>query len=136
MTRHTFLLVESDRDTRELIAAVLKAFGWSVCEASTGEQAKDIVQRDLGLIAAVLCGQALEDRRQDGLKLFREMRSALEPRCIPFVLMVSDPNDAVMRCAQETPMIVVSRPFRIRFLLAFLDRHHGIRMPARVASEL
>jgi CheY-like chemotaxis protein len=90
------LVVDQSRTMRALVRALL-GDGFQVLEASSGEEALDLLEREL--IAAVVCQSVLPG--QSGLDLCRKMRSRESLTTIPFVLLAADVRPDLERRAEE-----------------------------------
>ena len=96
--RHV-LLVEDDRDTREMYFEYLSYSGMIVTEASTGrralervaEQCPDIVVTDIAM------------PEMDGLELSRRLRAAVATRAVPIIAVSGQASE----CAREAGADVV-----------------------------
>ena len=92
MPPRTILVVEDDTDTREFYEALLRAAGYEVLSASSGQQTRTLVATRP--IDAVLLDYHLSDTIGSGLPdmigldLWRELRTALGPD-VPILLVTA-----------------------------------------------
>src|SRR5579884_1980024 len=106
----TILVVEDDRDVRELAIAVLEADGFRVLEAASGDDAHHLLLAHPDLRVDVLFTDVVMPGRLDGIDLGRAARE-LRPNLrvlysTGFANLVRDDRDA------ELPGPVLRKPYR------------------------
>ena len=124
MSLRTILVVEDDPDTREFYEALLRAAGYAVLSASSGQQTRALVATRP--FDAVLLDYRLPDTIGSGvpdpigLDLCRELRAALGPD-VP-ILLVTAGRDPMLEpqayAAGATAFL--GKPFNPDVLLALL----------------
>lgn len=70
----TVLVVEDDRDVREIAVAVLEAEGYRVLEATNGDEALHLLLAEPELLIDVLFTDVVMPGRLDGIDLANEVR--------------------------------------------------------------
>jgi CheY-like chemotaxis protein len=119
----TILIVEDDRDVREVALAVLEAAGYRVLEAASGDDAYRLLLSHPDLRVDVLFTDVVMPGRLDGIDLAdaaRELRPGLQVLfATGFANLVRDNRDLDMRGP------VLRKPYRPadlrRALMALLD---------------
>jgi CheY-like chemotaxis protein len=111
------LIVEDDRDLREIFDSVLSDEGWDVVTAADGEVAIGLLE--VGLQPCVLVID-LRMPRMDGWELIDRLRQRDEWRALPFVIVA-----AHVRVADEASQIGarwwLQKPVDIDRLVAVVD---------------
>lgn len=92
-TSRTILVVEDDRDTREILCRQLRKDNWQVVAAENGRQAL----RALDLYAPELIVSDLMMPEMDGFELVHELRQNEKWRAIPIVVLTAKELTAVDR---------------------------------------
>jgi two-component system, cell cycle sensor histidine kinase and response regulator CckA len=111
-TRPLILLVEDEEPVRELIGRALRANGFDVVAAASGEEALDL-EHDRH-VDVLLTDVRLPD--QNGFEVANQIR-ARSPR-IPIVFMSGYYDQAVAEAAQiDISSIILQKPFAIADLL-------------------
>lgn len=114
----TILVVEDDRDTREVLVMLLTVAGYAVLEAATGAAA-------LAVMAAHAPHGILLDLRlpdMDGFTICRHLRAHGYPD-LPIVLITADQQRDLARRAHDAGLTtVLPKPFTPDALLERLSR--------------
>ncbi|MCF6289631.1 MAG: response regulator [Desulfobacterales bacterium] len=121
-TKKTVLVVEDNRDSRELVAKVLKARGYGVVEAVDGEEA-------LRLVEQVRPGLILMDislPRMDGHEVTRRLKSSEELKAIPVIALTAH----AMKGDREKALAAgcdgyITKPINIRELPGQIEQFLG-----------
>jgi DNA-binding response OmpR family regulator len=79
------LIVEDDRDSRELLAWILEKLGYQVQCAENGRQAWDVFRR--GKYRLVISDLLMPD--MDGLELCRRIRASRQPKYTYIILLTA-----------------------------------------------
>ena len=115
MSKGTFLVVEDEKDIRELLGYNLKKEGYAVTAVASGEDALSEAVRllpDLILLDLMLPGV-------DGLEVCRRLKASAKTRDIPIVMLTAK--------GEETDVVIglemgaddyVTKPFSPRILIA------------------
>src|SRR5687767_12748293 len=116
MTRPAVLVVEDDRDTREIIAEILRAGGHPVRSAGNGREALEILERDdtVGLVLLDLMMPVM-----DGWQFLAARRNLPTERGVPVVVLSATP-DTVPSADVER---VIGKPIEMDRLLAVVRQH-------------
>jgi two-component system, cell cycle sensor histidine kinase and response regulator CckA len=121
-TRPLILLVEDEEPVRELIGRALRANGFDVVAAASGEEALDL-EHDRH-VDVLLTDVRLPD--QNGFEVANQIR-ARSPR-IPIVFMSGYYDQAVAEAAQiDISSIILQKPFAIADLLEQLRAAYAAR---------
>ena len=118
--RHRILIVDDDRNSREVIAKILSLRRYDVDVASNGHDALELIrQREYGL--------ALIDYRMpgmDGVELYRKIRE-LRPDFIGVFVTGFPTIDAVFSAISMGVKRVIGKPARSDELLSVIDEIVG-----------
>jgi len=111
----TILVVEDERDVRELLTENLKREGFHVLASSTGREAVEIARKERPEL--VVLDVMLPDL--DGIEVCRELKWDAETRQIPVVMVTAkgEESDVVLGLGVGADDYVC-KPFRMRELLA------------------
>jgi two-component system, OmpR family, alkaline phosphatase synthesis response regulator PhoP len=117
MAKGTILIVEDEKDIRELLRHNLEREQYRVLVAESGEEGLKLARRDrpdLVLLDLMLPGM-------DGLEVCRSLRSDVQTRRIPIVMLTARSEDADVVAGLELGADdYVTKPFQPRVLLARL----------------
>jgi two-component system alkaline phosphatase synthesis response regulator PhoP len=117
MAKGTILVVEDEKDIRELLRHHLEREHFRVVAASSGEEGLKLAKRehpDLVLLDLMLPGL-------DGLEVCRSLRAEAETRRTPIVMLTARSEDADVVAGLELGADdYVTKPFQPRVLLARL----------------
>ena len=116
----TILVVDGESESRRLLNDILKAEGYQVCPADTGELALAFAEAtppDLILLGIRLPGL-------DGLEVCRRLKSDAKSQAIPLILL-SAPHEAEERAEgfRLGAVDCISKPFQREVLLARVRTH-------------
>ncbi len=129
----SILVVDDDRDVREILARALRAAGYDVCTAPDGRRALDAVaRREIDLVIADLRMPEL-----DGLSLVRELRAGHDARD-PAIILMSGFDDRAARIGgfELGADDFVAKPIDTRELLAHVRAHlRRFRVAQRLRLE-
>jgi CheY-like chemotaxis protein len=116
MTRPAVLVVEDDRDTREIIAEILRAGGHEVRSAGNGLEALQVLERDasVGLVLLDLMMPVM-----DGWQFLAARRNLRPEREVPVVVLSATP-EAVSAVDVDR---VLAKPIEMESLLAVVAEH-------------
>ena len=128
--KRTILVVEDEKDIRELVRFHLEQEGWAVTEAETGEQALQRVASErpaLVLLDVMLPGT-------DGLEVCRRLRASPATATVPIVMLTARAAEVDRVLGLEMGADdYVTKPFSPRELVArvraVLRRTHGEEVP-------
>lgn len=112
-TRARILIVDDESSIRQALHVILDSFGFDVAEASTGEQA-------LELLGSVSCDAVLLDMNMPGMggmTACREMRRR-SPRLPILMLTVRDGEEEKVEALEAGADDYVTKPFHVRELTA------------------
>jgi len=129
--KRTILVVEDEKDIRELVRYHLEQEGYAVREADTGEKAlAQIVSERPALVVLDLMLPGV-----DGLEVCRRLRAAEATRALPVVMLTAKAAEVDRVLGLELGADdYVTKPFSPRELLArvraVLRRSHGEEVPA------
>jgi len=113
--KRTILVVEDERDIRELVRFHLQQEGFDVCEAETGEQAL----AQIGVAPPALVVLDLMLPGADGLEVCRKLRAAEATRTLPIVMLTAKAAEVDRVLGLEMGADdYVTKPFSPRELLA------------------
>jgi two-component system, OmpR family, alkaline phosphatase synthesis response regulator PhoP len=117
VAKGTILIVEDEKDIRELLCHHLERERFRVLAADSGEEGLKLAKRDhpdLVLLDLMLPGV-------DGLEVCRALRSDAETRRIPIVMLTARSEDADVVAGLELGADdYITKPFQPRVLLARL----------------
>jgi CheY-like chemotaxis protein len=118
------LVVDDDRDVRDLIVRCVRAAGWDVLSAESGRAALTAVAThgmpDVAVLDVAMAGM-------DGVELLGRLRQQCAALPAVFLSVLwSGPDLARMRAAGGIPM---RKPFSAQRLQAVLRELHGERRP-------
>jgi CheY-like chemotaxis protein len=109
----TILLVEDDESVRRLVGRVLRARGYEVLEASSGEDAQDLFTAHHGpvdlLISDIIMGGL------SGPQLAERLRAV--ERGLPLLYMSGYPEKQALAERAEAPAAFIQKPFTPHHLL-------------------
>lgn len=117
------LVVEDDRDLREVLAESLRLEGYEVVEATDGA---DALERLRGGVDPMLVILDLVMPRMDGRQLLAAMRADPALAAIPVVLVTGTPP----RDLKGQVDAILKKPVGIADLLACIRRREGAGAPA------
>lgn len=111
----TILIIEDERDIREIVSYNLTREGYSVKEADTAEKGLEIIKKDridLTLLDMMLPGL-------DGMEALRRIRADKQSATLPVIMVTARSEDAdVVACLELGADDYVSKPFSPRVLVA------------------
>lgn len=123
-TRPVVLLVEDDDPVRELIARALRANGFDVVAAASGEEALDL---ELGRHVDLLLSDVMLPN-QNGFETAHQIH-ARSPK-IPIVFMSGYYDQAVAEAAHlDITSTILQKPFAMADLLAHLQAAYAASRP-------
>lgn len=117
----TVLIVEDDRDTREVLSELLRAEGYEAAAAEDGARAKEILQSMENLPCAVLLDLGLP--RISGNALLCWMREHERFKDIPVAVMTGWKGKDAEISVRDRLVSVLHKPFPIEQVLQLLDEH-------------
>ncbi len=128
--KRSILVVEDEKDIRNLVRFHLEQEGWAVREAETGEQAVALAAADrpaLVVLDLMLPGV-------DGLEVCRRLRAAEATRAVPIIILTARAEEVDRVLGLELGADdYVTKPFSPRELVArvraVLRRTHGEEVP-------
>jgi CheY-like chemotaxis protein len=112
----TILVVEDDREMRELLVDTLERDGYLVLAAASANEAERILATTLGQ-RRLEVDLVLSDVQMDGLtgiELGQRLREA--NGATPLILMTAFPEASVDRAASDIGATVLPKPFRLEVL--------------------
>jgi CheY-like chemotaxis protein len=109
------LLVEDDRDTREMYSEYLSYSGMTVTEAATGVRALEQVKRQMPDV--VVTDIAMPE--MDGLELSRRLRQHLPTRDLPIIAVSGQATDRAREAGAD---VVLDKPCEPDTLLHVIER--------------
>jgi len=113
----SILLVEDDRDSRQLIENRLKNAGYQVSAATTGEEARAIIYRDdfdVIILDAFLPGLS-------GISVLREVK-ATKPRIKPIVISLYASLDIAIEAMKLGAIDFLVKPFDLDYLERLIEQ--------------
>ena len=114
------LLVDDDPDIRNVVGIALRRAGFSSREASSGEEALDVVRRES--VVAVVLDHELPG--MSGIDVIRALRQRPESATLPIVLMTGAGDDHTVVLALENGADdFLTKPVRLDELIARLRAH-------------
>ncbi|HEY6460246.1 MAG TPA: response regulator, partial [Polyangiaceae bacterium] len=129
----TVLLVEDERDTRELLARALERGGWRCLVADDGASALDRA-REAGDVDVVVTDVVLGSDDRGGLRLLTELR-ARGVRAPVVVITAYADVEKVKYALNQGAAHLLEKPFRAPELLDAIDRVRSGGAGARDAVE-
>ncbi|MCL2124192.1 MAG: response regulator [Desulfovibrionaceae bacterium] len=129
MTKHTILIIEDEKDIRELLAYNLQKEGYAVLDSGDGKEGLDMAQSklpDLILLDLMLPGL-------DGLSVCRELERGRNTASIPIIMLTAkgEEMDRVVGLELGADDYMV-KPFSVREL--FLRIRNILKRHARAAA--
>lgn len=107
----TILVVDDEKDVREIVSEMIEDLGFSVCDVESGEAALDLVSR----IPVDLVISDVKMNGMDGLSLAKLLRKQF-PK-LPLALMTSYPSDDVQAMLRDRRVdFLLQKPFQIQEL--------------------
>ena len=103
------LLVEDDRDTREMYCQYLSYSGLNVTEAATGRRALESVARQLPDV--VVTDIAMPE--MDGLELSRRLRAQAPTRDVPIIAVSGQASDRAFEAGADVVLDKPCEPARL-----------------------
>lgn len=106
MTKH-IVVVDDDKEIREIITFVLDHHGFDVAAASNGAQLQSLLATrvpDLILLDVMMPGQ-------DGYQLFYHLRTNPLTRSIPVIIMTAHAEDIYARITHDLGAVHLTKPF-------------------------
>jgi DNA-binding NarL/FixJ family response regulator len=122
MTR-TVLLVEDERDTRDLLARALTRAGYRALAAETGEEALALA-RDAATVDVVVTDIVIGSDDRRGLRLINELRAAGIGAPVVVITAYAD-VDKVKTALNEGAAHLLEKPFGSAELAAAIERVLG-----------
>ena len=116
------LIVEDDREIRELLSEVLADEGYRVREARHGREALDLLQDDRAELPSLILLDLMMPVL-DGLEVLDALAASERLRRIPVIVATAAPEKAVGRSFTA----IVKKPYVIGTLLEEIRRHGGAR---------
>jgi CheY-like chemotaxis protein len=115
------LLVEDDRDTREMYCEYLSFSGMDVTEARDGrraleraaQQPPDVVVTDIAMPV------------MDGLELSRRLRAATATRDVPIIAVSGQASDSARQAGADVVLDKPCEPDRLLHVIEGVLRSHG-----------
>ena len=113
------LVIDDDEDILEILNMIFKENGYDIVSSNTGEAAEHIkvIQPDMVLLDVRIVGSA-----KDGPEICREIKSQLETRHLPVMLVSGETDLAVIaqECGADAYM---AKPFDIFELLSHVKEY-------------
>jgi DNA-binding response OmpR family regulator len=101
------VVVDDDKDIREIVTFALTQNGFEVAVASNGAQLQRLLEArapDLVLLDVMMPGQ-------DGYQIFYRLRNDLQTRQIPVIIMTAHAEDIYARISHDLGAIHLTKPF-------------------------
>jgi DNA-binding response OmpR family regulator len=117
----TVVVVEDDRDTREILCDLLRGEGYHAAPAEDGERAKELLLSLSEPPCAVLLDLGLP--RVSGNALLCWMRSEERLRDVPVAVMTGWKGAETGISARDRLVSILHKPFPIEDVLRLLDEH-------------
>jgi FixJ family two-component response regulator len=127
------LLVEDERDTRELLAQAIERAGWSCIPAADAEQALEQA-KVAGFVDVVVTDVVLGADDRAGLRLLAELRAAGIHAPVIVITAYAD-VDKVKMALNEGAAHLLEKPFRAPQLLEAIERARSHGGDNRHAAE-
>jgi CheY-like chemotaxis protein len=108
------LLVEDDRDTREMYSEYLSYSGMTVTEAATGRRALEHAKQDRPDV--VVTDIAMPE--MDGLELSRQLRARQETRDVPIIAVSGQASERAREAGAD---VVLDKPCEPERLLHVIE---------------
>ncbi len=89
----TILAVDDSASLRQMVAFTLSRAGYTVLEASDGQEAFEMAQAQVNRIDMVLADQNMP--RMDGLTLVKSLRSTALFKSTPILILTTESSDAM-----------------------------------------
>jgi CheY-like chemotaxis protein len=117
----TVVIVEDDRDTREVLCELLRGEGYAPAAVEDGERAKEV----LGAMKEPPCAMLLDLTlpKLNGDALLRWMRSHPRLRDVPVGLMTGWKDAGAQISARDRLVSILQKPFPIEDVLRLLEQH-------------
>jgi DNA-binding NarL/FixJ family response regulator len=131
--RGTVLLVEDERDTRELLSQAIERAGWA-CAAAADERAAMAHAKGIGFLDVVVTDVVLGDDDWAGLKLIKALRAANVHAPVVVITAYAD-VEKVKAALNEGAAHLLEKPFRAPELLDAIARVHAQGGDVRHAVE-
>jgi FixJ family two-component response regulator len=129
----TVLLVEDERDTRELLTQAIERAGWRCLAASDGPEALARA-REAGFVDVAVTDVVLGDDDRGGLRLMADLRAAGVHAPIVVITAYAD-VEKVKIALNEGAAHLLEKPFRAPQLLEAIEQAHGHGGDVRHAVE-
>ena len=117
----TVLIIEDDRDTRDVLCELLRGEGYDPAPAEDGQRAKELLLGMAEPPCAVLLDLGLP--RVSGDALLRWMRSHDRFRDVPVAVMTGWKGADVEITARDRLVSILHKPFPIEDVLRLLEEH-------------
>lgn len=129
----TVLLVEDERDTRELLAQAIERAGWRCVAAASPAEALQRA-KEAGFVDVAVTDVVLQGDDQAGLKLMAELRTAGIHAPVIVITAYAD-VEKVKIALNQGAVHLVEKPFRAPQLLEAIERAHTHGGDVRHAVE-
>jgi DNA-binding NarL/FixJ family response regulator len=129
----TVLLVEDERDTRELLSEAIARAGWRCVAASDGPEALARA-KEAGFVDVAVTDVALGSDDRAGLRLMTELRHAGVHAPVVVITAYAD-VEKVKLALNEGAAHLLEKPFRAHQLVEAIERAHGQVTDVRHAVE-
>jgi len=112
----TILIVEDDRDAREMLSNLLGCEGFAVVTAEDGQQALDLVKaKEPDLIIT-----DIQMPKIDGIQMIKRLREQFKSKTIPIVVMSAFGSGATQEAINAGANRSSPKPMQVDFLLSLV----------------
>ena len=132
-TKGTVLLVEDERDTRELLSRAIERAGWR-CVSTADPRAALDQAREAGFIDVAVTDVVLGGDDRAGLRLLSELRAAGIHAPVIVITAYAD-VEKVKTALNEGAAHLLEKPFRAPQLIEAIERARSHAVDARHAVE-
>jgi FixJ family two-component response regulator len=129
----TVLLVEDERDTRELLSQAIERAGWRCAAAATAQEALERA-RQAGFVDVAVTDVVLHGDDRGGLKLMAELRAAGILAPVVVITAYADVEKVKIALNQGAAHLL-EKPFRAPQLIQAIERAHVLGGDVRHAVE-